>query len=439
MPVPASGPLQLRGDIALEVNGSATGTDVSLGALSNTAGFTEPDAMSDFYDFSMVSAPTVQTDAASSVTASSFTANGNATNDNGASITDRGFYIGTDSNYANNTKTSVGGSGTGTFLLAKTGLVFNTTYYITAYATNSEGEGRGATITQNTSNASPPTITTEAITSVSYTSMTGNADLTADGGATVTQRGFYYGTSSSYASNTKLNLGGGVVNPFSYSFGSLSTNTTYYVTAYAINAAGESVGATVNAQTLTPASYNFINSNTRYFSGPDKESYSHCIGNSSTSASGSFNWQYNHASYGWTNISSASRSLSGTKCGQSDPGTVTVYIKGAKRTDATNRTDLRALMSQSINSHWTPYYRICGITQDMPALSTSGCNPGSTGTSGHTNSSCSWRARYGGIYTSCWAAADGGGFYGAYFIEFTDTTPNPGHSSSFNKYILTYC
>ena len=106
MPVPASGPLELRGDIALEVNGSATGTDVSLGALSNTAGFTEPDTMSEFYDFSMVSAPTVQTDAASSVTASGFTANGNATNDNGASITDRGFYVGTNSDYTQNTKTN---------------------------------------------------------------------------------------------------------------------------------------------------------------------------------------------------------------------------------------------------------------------------------------------------------------------------------------------
>lgn len=438
MAVPSSGPLQLRGDIALEVDGSATGTDVSLRALSNSAGFTQPDTMSEFYGYSSVSAPSVDTDTASDVTSNSFTANGDATADNGASITDRGFYIGTDSNYANNTKTSVGGNSTGNFSLAQSGLTYNTTYYITAYATNSVGEGRGNTITQNTANANAPTVTTQAITNISYTSITGNGNVTSDGGATITQRGFYYGTSSNYANNTKISSGG-TTGSYTHNIGGLSSTTTYYVTAYAINAVGESVGSTVNAQTLTPASYNFINSNTRYFSGPDRESWSHCIGSSSTSASGSFNWQYNHASYGWTNISSASRSLSGTKCGQSDPGTVTVYIKAAKRTDATNRTDLRALMSQSINSHWTGYYRICGITQDMPAISTSGCNPGSTGTSGHSNSNCSWRARYGGIYTSCWAAQDGGGFYGSYFIEFTQTTPNPGHSSSFNKYVLTYC
>ena len=52
MAVPSSGQLRLRADIALEVDGSATGTNVSLGTLSNTAGFTEPDAMSEFYGYS---------------------------------------------------------------------------------------------------------------------------------------------------------------------------------------------------------------------------------------------------------------------------------------------------------------------------------------------------------------------------------------------------
>ena len=173
MPIPASGPLELRGDIALEVDGNANGTDVSLGALSNTAGFTEPDTMSEFYDFSMVSAPTVATNAMSSVTASSMTLNGNATNDNGASITDRGFYFGTDSNYANNTKTSAGGSGTGAFTLSRTGLNPNTTYYATSYATNSEGEGRGATISQSTANVTAPTISYNSQSS-NYTTITLN-------------------------------------------------------------------------------------------------------------------------------------------------------------------------------------------------------------------------------------------------------------------------
>lgn len=55
MPVPSSGTLRLRANIALEVDGSASGTNVRLGTLSDTAGFSAPDAMSDFYGFSAVS------------------------------------------------------------------------------------------------------------------------------------------------------------------------------------------------------------------------------------------------------------------------------------------------------------------------------------------------------------------------------------------------
>ena len=59
MAVPSSGQLRLRADIALEVDGDATGTNVSLGTLSNDAGFTDPDNMSEFYGYSSVTAPSV--------------------------------------------------------------------------------------------------------------------------------------------------------------------------------------------------------------------------------------------------------------------------------------------------------------------------------------------------------------------------------------------
>ena len=59
MPVPSSGQLRLRADINQEINGNDTDSDVSLGTLSNTAGFAEPDAMSDFYGYSSLTDPTV--------------------------------------------------------------------------------------------------------------------------------------------------------------------------------------------------------------------------------------------------------------------------------------------------------------------------------------------------------------------------------------------
>jgi hypothetical protein len=144
MPVPSSGQLRLRADIALEVDGSATGDNVSLGTLSNTAGFTEPDAMSEFYGYTSCTVPSVTTNTNTSVTTSSLVARGDVTNDNGCTVTSRGFYFGTSSTYSNNSKYSVG-SGTGAFTRTFTGLTSGTTYYSTAYAINSEGEARGTT------------------------------------------------------------------------------------------------------------------------------------------------------------------------------------------------------------------------------------------------------------------------------------------------------
>ena len=96
--------------------------------------------------------PTVTTSAASSVTSTSMTCNGNVTADGGilGGITQRGFYFGTNANYASNTKTSVAGT-TGAYTLAKTSLSSATTYYITAYAINALGERQGSTVSQATS------------------------------------------------------------------------------------------------------------------------------------------------------------------------------------------------------------------------------------------------------------------------------------------------
>jgi hypothetical protein len=96
--------------------------------------------------------PTTSTNAASSVTGTSMTCNANVTSDGGVlgGITQRGFYFGTNSNYASNTKTSVAGT-TGAYTLAKTSLSGGTTYYITAYAINALGERQGSTVSQATS------------------------------------------------------------------------------------------------------------------------------------------------------------------------------------------------------------------------------------------------------------------------------------------------
>lgn len=105
-----------------------------------------------------------------------------------------------------------------------------------------------------------PTVATNTATSVGTSSMILNGNVTSDGGATVTSRGFYFGTSSTYTSNTKYTVGSGT-GTFSTTRTGLSQNTTYYITAFAINSAGESVGTTISQKT----SFNYTFKNNRLY------------------------------------------------------------------------------------------------------------------------------------------------------------------------------
>lgn len=342
MPVPGSGQLRLRADIALEVNGSADGTNVSLGALSNSAGFTEPDTMSEFYGYSSVASPTVETNSATNITSTSFTANGNATDDNGASITDKGFYIGTNANYASNTKITGIGSGTGAYSSARTGLSFNTTYYITAYAINSEGESVGSTITQLTSNATPPSVSANpSFTSVNVTSMTTRATFNNPDNLNVTYK-VYFGTSSNYSSNTLYTVETSSGNPRtpSKNFTGLSATTTYY-SRFVAEVSGLGTFQTTTTSQATPALATYQNLNNTYH-----VCYMPSAFNSAWMGTAHYidvrqQFQYNHANYGYTNMWSkvtSNNSWSGTWNGDNSSSgyNVTAYVQ--QRSDTTQDT-----------------------------------------------------------------------------------------------------
>ena len=66
MPVTGSGEIKLRADVNEEINGNDTDTNVSLRALSEDAGESVPDALSEFYGYSSVSAPTLSYNSVSS-------------------------------------------------------------------------------------------------------------------------------------------------------------------------------------------------------------------------------------------------------------------------------------------------------------------------------------------------------------------------------------
>jgi hypothetical protein len=104
------------------------------------------------------------------------------------------------------------------------------------------------------SGSTPPVLTTNASTSITNNAATFNGEVTSDGGSTVTERGVVYSTSDA---TPTIGEGGvtqqtvsGTTGVFSYNASSLSSNSTYYVQAYATNTSGTSYGGVISFTTL---------------------------------------------------------------------------------------------------------------------------------------------------------------------------------------------
>lgn len=153
MAIPSSGELKLWDTLWNQEIGGTKGEN-SLHSASIYAGFSTPDALGDFYGWSDVELPTVQTNSATSVGSTSLTANGNVTNDGNEAVT-RGFYFGTSNNRTSNTKYTLSGTqNEGAFSCGFTGLSFTTTYRMWAWANNSVGQANGSQV--NATTTAPP-------------------------------------------------------------------------------------------------------------------------------------------------------------------------------------------------------------------------------------------------------------------------------------------
>ncbi|MBL7968240.1 MAG: hypothetical protein JNK09_14655, partial [Prolixibacteraceae bacterium] len=96
------------------------------------------------------------------------------------------------------------------------------------------------------SSSSAPTVTTQAVSSISTTTATGNGNITDLGVPNPTQYGVVWSTSTNptVALTTKTAQGAiAATGAFTSSITGLSANTTYYVKAYATNTAGTSYGS----------------------------------------------------------------------------------------------------------------------------------------------------------------------------------------------------
>ncbi len=103
---------------------------------------------------------------------------------------------------------------------------------------------------------SAPTVTTTAASSITITSAALGGNVTADGGATVTERGVVYSTSDTtptIAEGATKDTNGTGTGVFSETVSSLTAGTTYYINSYAINSEGTNYGTATSFTTSSPS------------------------------------------------------------------------------------------------------------------------------------------------------------------------------------------
>ena len=192
---------------------------------------------------SQFSGPELTTSAITGITQTTAVSGGNITFDGGVSVTARGVCWSSTKTVPDITDSrTTDGTGTGVYTSNMAGLTGNTTYYVRAYATNTQGTGYGSAIQFKTSPLLP-TVTTAVPAATSTTTGSGGGNVTNDGGAAVTARGVCWSISiNPTIANSKTTNGTGT-GVFTSNMTSLTVNTTYHVRAYATNSAGTAYGA----------------------------------------------------------------------------------------------------------------------------------------------------------------------------------------------------
>ena len=206
--------------------------------------------------------PTISTSSVRDITSNSAICGGNITSDGGAEVTQRGLCWSTNENpNVSDSKISCG-NGTGEFTGTMTDLSPNTRYFVRAFASNAIGTAYGEQrefMTSNGGGTTKPAVSTNPIANITSNSADCGGNVTSDGGATVTERGICWAkasvTNSPTLSNYSIQANGGGTGSFSCTMTGLSSNTAYYVRAYAKNTVGVSYGDSIQFTTLSGGSH----------------------------------------------------------------------------------------------------------------------------------------------------------------------------------------
>jgi hypothetical protein len=212
--------------------------------------------------------PILVTNDATSITATTAVLNGNVTGDGGSAVTQKGIVwaMTTGPNLSSNLGNLTLGGGLGTIAVGPTGLTPGATYYVKAYATNSNGTAYGNEVTFKTLATNPSILTYTPSNVTGSTALAGGYNIY-DGGSAVTAKGVVWSTSTgpTVALATKSNDGTGT-SSFTTTVPSLSPVTRYYIRAYVTTSFATAYGpeisflTTANPPTLSTVAISSITS-----------------------------------------------------------------------------------------------------------------------------------------------------------------------------------
>lgn len=185
--------------------------------------------------------PVVTTLGITEITATSAKGGGEVTDQGASNVTERGICWGTSHNPMISGTHASSGTGIGNYTVSMTNLTPNATYFVRAYATNSQGTAYGAEVSFTALEGLPVVLTLD-MTDITSTTAKGHGKVTDQGGSTVTERGICWSTSPSpTTSGSHANSGTGT-GEYTVSISNLTPGTKYYVRAYATNGQGTTYG-----------------------------------------------------------------------------------------------------------------------------------------------------------------------------------------------------
>ena len=216
----------------------AAGLDLTASAMALAYGFFAP---SDCEDPAYL--PAVSSVEISNIQSNSLIASAEILDDGDGSISEKGFCWSEEQNPTSENDCNSEGTGSDDFTCTISNLQPNTEYYVRAYATNEMGTAYGEQNNFTTdAEAGMPSVNTATITSITENSAQSGGNVTDDSGASVTARGVCWSTTQNLSTNDSCSSAGSGTGNFTSNLTNLSSETQYFVRAYATNSVGTSYG-----------------------------------------------------------------------------------------------------------------------------------------------------------------------------------------------------